>query len=437
MKKKSAKRWVQLAVLAAGGGIIFQLPYLRYAFYTQLQQALNINHEQYGSLLSVYAIVAMLSYFPGGWIADRVSARKLLTFSLLATGLSGFYFATFPSYGVNMALNAFWGLSTILTYWAALLKVTRTLGDKNEQGRMFGLLEGGRGLASAIGAYALLAVYTKLGEGIYGMAWVIRVFAVMHLIVGVLTWFVIEDPKTIEKTNPVMSDIVKVLKMPRVWLLCGVIFTTYSVYAGMTFTQPYLQTVFGASLGLASIIGMFQRYIMQLIGGVFGGVIADKIGSRTKVLFACYITLLISLGLFLIVPGSKSLMAVCLINLLLLAVTVFIMRGLYFSIIDELRVPLNITGAVIGFASLIGYLPDTFIYKLIGGWLDMYPGALGYRYMFTLMLGIAAVGTIVMYGVKRVIHKYDTESSRETHLRVGVDANSEIEAEICMEAENS
>jgi len=51
----------------------------------------------------------------------------------------------FPSYLGVTAVFAFWGLSTILLFWAALQKATRISGG-DEQGQAFGLLDGGRGL---------------------------------------------------------------------------------------------------------------------------------------------------------------------------------------------------------------------------------------------------------------------------------------------------
>lgn len=46
--------------------------------------------------MGIYGAVAMLAYFPGGPLADRFSARKLMAASLIATSLGGVYFATFP-----------------------------------------------------------------------------------------------------------------------------------------------------------------------------------------------------------------------------------------------------------------------------------------------------------------------------------------------------
>ena len=56
---------------------------------------------------------------PGGILADRVNSRTLLTFSLVVTGIAGLFFATFPPFHMSMAVSVVWGISTILTFWAA------------------------------------------------------------------------------------------------------------------------------------------------------------------------------------------------------------------------------------------------------------------------------------------------------------------------------
>lgn len=399
--KNDKLRWVRLFVLASGAGIIFQLPYLRYAFYTQLQDALGFNHMQYGMLMSVYAMVAMISYFPGGWLADKISSRFLLTFSLVTTGLTGFYFATLPSYEMCLLIHGLWGVTTIFTYWSALLKVTRTLGNDEEQGRLFGLLEGGRGIMSAIGAYVVMAIFAKIGSDAYGMAFVIRIFSVIQIINGIITWFVIKTPESEMETTPEKINLKEILSMTEVWLLCGVIFTAYSLYAGMSYVSPYLQDVFGASEEMATSINIFQRYVMMFFGGAIGGYIADKLGSRTKVLFAGFGIVLVALVIILIVPNVQLMLLIVITSIIVMAGAVYALRGLYFSITDELGFSLSITGTVIGFASLVGYLPDVFIYPLIGGWLDNYPGRQGYTYMFILLMGLALLGFIIMFIMRR------------------------------------
>ena len=80
-KKPNFKKWMSLLVLCCGTGVIFQLPYIRNTFYVPLVEALNLTNEEFGLLSTSYATVSMICYFFGGWIADRVSPRKLLTIS--------------------------------------------------------------------------------------------------------------------------------------------------------------------------------------------------------------------------------------------------------------------------------------------------------------------------------------------------------------------
>ena len=119
MNKAFIKKYGTLLLLAAGAGIIFQLPYIRETFYVPIQNAMNLTNAQMGMLSSGYATMATISYFIGGAIADKFSARKLLTFSFLATGVLGLWFSTFPGYNISRLIFILMGVSTIITYWSA------------------------------------------------------------------------------------------------------------------------------------------------------------------------------------------------------------------------------------------------------------------------------------------------------------------------------
>ena len=132
-----------MAVLSISGGVIFYLPFLQEVYYKPLADSLQLNNAEVGSLLSAFGVTAMLSYAPGGWLADRVSPRILLTSSLFLTGGSGLYFATFPSYTISLALHALWGITITLLFWGAMIRVTRNWAPAEQQGKAFGILETG------------------------------------------------------------------------------------------------------------------------------------------------------------------------------------------------------------------------------------------------------------------------------------------------------
>ena len=91
---------------------------------------------------------------------------------------------------------------------------------------------------------------------------------------------------------------------------------------------------------------------------------------------------------------------------------VYAMRGLYFAIMGEAKIPLSITGTVVGLASVIGYLPDIYMSPLIGKLNDLYPGALGHRYVFMLLAGFSVLGVLAVLEFRRLNKKYLAQNSK-------------------------
>ena len=135
-----------MAVLCLSGGAIYNLPYVFEFLYIPMQQAMDLSKTQMGALMGVFGAASIVTYFPGGWLADRISPRKLITFAMITTGSGGFYFATFPSYESLLALHLFWGVTISLVFWSAMIKGTRGWASSSDQGRAFGILDAGRGI---------------------------------------------------------------------------------------------------------------------------------------------------------------------------------------------------------------------------------------------------------------------------------------------------
>ena len=107
-------------------------------------EAFTMTNEQFGVLFSCYAWVATLTYFLGGIVADKFSPRKLLTISFLGTGLLNLWFGTFPPYNVAIVIYALLGITTTLTFWAALIKATRQFGrNAGSESKAYGGREAG------------------------------------------------------------------------------------------------------------------------------------------------------------------------------------------------------------------------------------------------------------------------------------------------------
>ena len=83
------RRWLVMTSLCLSGGTIFFLPFLTEVYYIPLQDTLGLSKAQLGSLISVFGITLLISYFPGGCLADRASPGKLVSLSFVLTNIGG------------------------------------------------------------------------------------------------------------------------------------------------------------------------------------------------------------------------------------------------------------------------------------------------------------------------------------------------------------
>lgn len=406
MNKAFIKKYGTLLLLATGAGIIFQLPYIRETFYVPIQNAMNLSNAQMGLLSSGYATMSLFSYFIGGIIADKFSARKLLTFSFIATGILGFWFSTFPGYTISRIIFVLMGISTIITYWSACIKATRMLGTDEEQGRLFGLQEGLRGIMNALLVFGMTAAFTHFADEVAGASAAIKVCSAVVIIIGILNFIFIEDTKKEENTESfveVTKGMFKALLIPRVWLLVAIVFTAYSVYGLIAYATTFAQKFYGLSAASAATLGGI-RYLIQGAGGIVGGFLADKMKSRFKVIIGGCIGLALSFGLFIVVPSKASLCVMVVANFFVGLFFIYAVRSQYFAVHDDAGIPINMSGRVSGIASCLGYTPDIFMYTLVGSWMDNY-GRTGYNMTWAYAMVAAVLCAIITFILSRIVKK--------------------------------
>ena len=223
------KGYSTLFALILAGELIFSLPFhIPRFFRPTMLDTFQLSNTQLGDIFALYGVVALLSYFPGGMIADRYSARNLMVASLLATAAGGFYLYTLPGHAGLYALFAYWGLTTILLFWAALIKAARDWGGRDAQGLAFGVLDGGRGLiASFLATVALFLLGHRIsqsGDSAAAMQAVIMFYTVAILLGALLLWCILPSVK-LQSKSPVKPHVV--LGEPGVWLQAGIVVCAY------------------------------------------------------------------------------------------------------------------------------------------------------------------------------------------------------------------
>ena len=405
-----------MIALVTAGEMIFSLPYhLTRYFRPTVREVFNFSNTDLGDIFVPYGIVAMLAYFPGGILADRFPPRKLMTFALVATGLGGFYFMTLPGVVGTSVLYAYWGLTSILPFWCALIRATRMWGGRVAQGRGFGFLDGGRGLLAAMSASLAVFLFSASigadptiaspGERAQAFQLIVLYYSALTIAAGIVVWLYIPDPPaTEERSAPTAwSDVRAVLGNRSVWLQAIIVVSAYCGYKGLDNYSVYAYDALGMDETSAARFTATFGYIRPA-AAIGAGFLGDRFGIA-RVMAVLFASLAASYTMLAFLDASPTLLFLVYANLLISAFGVYALRGLYFALLEQTRIPDSLTGAAVGLISVLGYTPDIFFYPIAGRLLDAAPGVAGHQNSFLFLSSIATAGLAITVFIHRGIHR--------------------------------
>jgi len=415
--------------LILAGEAVFALPFHVARFFRpSVLELFSLTNTELGAAQGVYGILAMVAYFPGGPLADRFSARKLLALSLWTTAAGGLYMATFPDYRGALFLWGFFGVTTILLFWAALIRATRDWGGHDTQGRAYGLLEGGRGLLAAVLATIAVVVFgLAFPEGYAAASFeekqdtlrvIIYGYTAVTAATGVFVWFVIVDGHPSGESDleewkahaeSVWDHVFRVLRIPAVWLQAVIIVCAYVGYKGFDNYSLYAVQGYGMNeVDAARIvaIGSWMRPIAALGAGMLGD--RFSVSRMTVIAFVILLASDLFFALTTPIPGAAW---VLLGNTLFTCTAIFGLRGLYFALFEEAKVPAAVTGTAVGLVCVIGFTPEVFVSYVGGVLLDRSPGLAGHQHFFLFLAAFAFVGVVASYAIMRILHPTNRKTS--------------------------
>ncbi|TWT50862.1 Inner membrane protein YqcE [Rubripirellula amarantea] len=419
----SLRRLVTILVLIVAGETVFFLPFvLPRVFRPTLLEVFQLTNLELGVAFSIYGLVALLAYFPGGPLADRFSARKLMAFALLATSLGGIVMTSLPSFPVLKMLYGFWGLTTILLFWAPLIRETRAWGGAELPGRAFGFLDGGRGfVAAAIGSSAVALFSYFMPDDVQiatpdqqanAFRQVVLLFSTITFAAAILVWFAINDNshRHIAPTSELKSQgIVRVLRMPTVWLQSVVVVCAYVGYKGLDDISLYAYEVLEFDEVESATVGTLSMWVRPF-AAIAAGLLADRVGVA-RMTIASLAMFAIGTGVIAIGPFQPGVTAFFFATLIATSAAVFALRGLYYAMMEEGRVPFGDTGTAVGIVSVVGYTPDVFMGPVMGVLLDRWPGERGHQYVFLVLTIAALVGLVASIMFLRIVERSQRQAA--------------------------
>ncbi|WP_199098660.1 MFS transporter [Dyella sp. ASV21] len=404
-------RYGQLFLLVLAAGAIYPVLYLRQVYQSIMLVALGIDNEQLGYLYSMLGLAFMLSYLPSGWLADRIAPRILISVSLLGTSALAWWYATLPAYTSLLVIFCGFGVTTGLTFWAALLKRVKVLAGAGEQGRFFGVLDGGRGLVEALLATAAIAMFAYFsgsrdtGAAI-GLGYVIKLYAACCLVLGVLLALLRDPPSpaqpaelSVAAPRSTLADLSYLATLPELWLVTAIVFCGYHFFwATYSFSAYLEESGLGLSATAAGVITTIKLW-MRPLGGAGGGWLGDRFTNVGVLIWALSLTGLGMLGL-LVAPLAHS-VALVVVLVIAIGLLTYSIRGLYWAVLDQCRIPERMTGLAIGVISVVGYSPDVLLPLINGKVTQAFPGPLGYQLYFVYIAVMGSLGALAAVALQR------------------------------------
>lgn len=307
-------------------------------------------------------------------------------------------------------LYAYWGFTTVFLFWAPIIKATTVIGGKKNQGKTFSFLDAGRGLvASSIGIIGVIIFSLVMTNEIStatiddkkeAFKYVIGVSSLIVFIIGIFVNYSLRIDSSKEHIIGNLDEMKKLFKSKSVIYIGLIILCAYMGYKITDIYSLYASEVMMFDDIQSAKVGAYQQYLRPIVCLIIA-IYTDKIGNINNIVYGFIIMLF---GSILFASGliTFSLNSLFIFSLIIVAIGTYAIRGLYFSILRDGKIPIILSGTAIGIVSIIGYTPDIFATPLYGYLLDAYPGIKGHQLVYLVLTMFSLIGIYISLKFKKL-----------------------------------
>jgi ACS family glucarate transporter-like MFS transporter len=362
------RNWI-LALLFLGWALGNLDRYIMNYAVLSITEDLNLSASSTGLLLSSFFAGYALMQLPGGWLADRFGARKVLIISVIMwsifTGLTG----------------AAWSMASMIIirflfgigeggFQPASSKIISQVFPQEKRARAMSMMLSSGGIVALIIPILSVALLTTIG-------WRTTFFIIgaVGAIIAALYWYFIKLPNNHENINTKNSNGAQkgsfkmLFKTPLMLNLFIAYFSLYAVNWGLaTWLPTYLVNVRG--LNLVSL-GWLQTIpgVAQLLGMYLSGYLIDKLSKGREKIAGAFACICISILLYLMFTASNvtsfivyQTVIMLIISFVVILLPAVVLKNLPSSVAGSGMGLVNTGGQLAGFITplAIGFIVDAF-----------------------------------------------------------------------------
>ena len=224
--------------------------------------------------------------------------------------------------------------------------------------------------------------------------------------IGILVFYLLDKSEELNYSIVssqvfIWSDFKKVMKIPSVWYLTIIVLCAYLGYKVTDVFSLYAKEVMFYDEIAAAEMGSRLLYLRPVVGVIIG-LLADRTRGSLVILLA-FIIMFFGSMFFATEIINAELNSLFFMGVTLSAVGIYALRALYFSVMREGFIPINLTGTAVGIISFIAYTPDIFSGPIIGYLLDSNPGGAGYSSVFSLLAVFSLLGLSATWAFRKSV----------------------------------
>ena len=253
------------------------LPYIRDEF--------ALDYTRLGFVMSAFTVIYGVCQLPGGWLADRIGSRILLTIGIVGVSAAGLMVGMSPNYLVLIASLVLMGILGGGYHPAATTMISVTVAPKRRAAAL------GYHMIGGSSSYFLAPLIAAGIAAAWGWRGPFIALAITGLIFGIVLHFILgkrvpsQEAATREMGTADTESPAAPVKLRRVFtVIIMSSFTQAMVMSIISFIPVFLVDTFATSKELAAA-SISLVYFMGLWAGPLGGYVSDRFG-RIKTIAA-------------------------------------------------------------------------------------------------------------------------------------------------------
>lgn len=343
----------------------------------------NLDHTHQGLLLSAFVFSYALCQLPGGFLADRFGAVRVMLVAVAAWSLFTAATGLVGTFALLLAVRLLFGVAQGIFPGASAKALTERV-ELEQRMTASGWIQSA-GAASILLAPALAAPAISL----WGWQTAFVGVASLGVLVFVLLWRFLPAPRqqlaATERPRP--GEVRAVLSAPALWCFALMFFGYNVVMIGaVSWIPAYLQTERGLSVAQAGLVSALPAVLAGL-ATVLGGRLADRLGGRHR---GIVLPALLTSAVFLVVMAFAG---STLWFMVTLSVATVVAAVCYMPILSVPlgALPSRLTGSGMGLVFLGGQAAGVVTPLVFGALVDAY----SYQVAFLCLAVGAVIGALM------------------------------------------